>query len=123
MRIFQNSRSNLSILGARRVTGDKGQTEDPQILGATVIDSPFSSLVHKMLQVPCFFPRTLQNQPSVSTDIFNVSFWHVSIDKDRQEVTPISDAITSAFETKILYELFISRTHVKFPITQMISTQ
>jgi len=34
--IFQNSRSYLSILGLRRVTRSKFQTEDPQILGIKV---------------------------------------------------------------------------------------
>jgi hypothetical protein len=33
--IFQKSRSQLKILGIRRITSSKFHTEDPQILGAT----------------------------------------------------------------------------------------
>jgi len=33
---FQTSKSNLNILGARRVIGSKFHPKDPQVLGATV---------------------------------------------------------------------------------------
>ena len=65
--IFQKSKSHLKILGARRVTWSKFHTEDPQILGATILTyllTPWSRVLLEKL--PGFaanqeIPRILWN--------------------------------------------------------------